>query len=420
MSLPVIKTTDTDGMLRYSYQDLAIRVSPHRRNGTKKSPVELLYQGNSILSTDANLRELRDLQTLATHADALQKHEHWHRFLVEVTKHLQEQAEIPWAPVVRNLAGYTVEKKEYLWYPTIPRGEPVAIEGDPGCGKSAVLVKLLCHLTSGARFPTLFPDHPELDFAPRRVLLFTYEDDPNSTIKPRVLINGGDPTLVDIVEGKRDPDSRAVVPMTLADLPLLQDLLTAHTPALVAFDPLQSFFGAVDMNNASETRPILDAVRNLCKAHGCTPLYIRHNGKSQRSKAIHASLGSVDITGNMRSVLSLYKDPEEPTRRILAHTKTNGPLAPSMQLQLQGATYDDVRDDGLVTVEDVRVSWDGKSDLTSDDLNAREAAPGDDPQEARCAMEQARDFLREALGGGRCRSPTSSPRPDTLVSHTAR
>jgi RecA-family ATPase len=178
-------------------------------------------------------------------------------------------------------------------------------------------------------------------------------------------------------------------------------LLKTYQPALMAFDPVQSFFGInVDMNHATDTRPILDAVRNLCKAYGCTPLYIRHNGKAQRSKAMHAALGSIDITANMRSVLALYKDPDDTQRRILAHTKTNGSWAPSMQLTLAGATLDVVLTTGLVTVEDVRVDWDGMSDLTAEDLNARECAHGNDTGEAQSALDQAREFLRDLLQDG--------------------
>ena len=38
-------------------------------------------------------------------------------------------------------------------------------------------------------------------------MLFTYEDDPHSTIRPRVELNGGDPARVEIIEGKKDPET---------------------------------------------------------------------------------------------------------------------------------------------------------------------------------------------------------------------
>ena len=168
------------------------------------------------------------------------------------------------------------------------------------------------------------------------------------------------PPVSIFMQGKRDPDTGHVLPMTLQDLEELEQLLTAHTPALLCFDPLQSYFGpGVDMNRAGDTRPVLDAVASLCAAHGCTPLYIRHNGKTQRAKAIHASLGSIDITAHMCSVLTLYKDPDERQRRILAHTKPAGRPAPSMHIKLTGAEFDVVTDDGLETIEESasRLGW---------------------------------------------------------------
>ena len=401
----MVQVIEPDGRLRYdceTIKDIAVRVALHQRNGTKRCPVELLHQGEVFLATESDLGNLRDIETLFKHASEFSKDVPWHQLFTAIGKVLPKQALKPWASVVQSLEAYTMERKEHLWYPGLPKGEPVGLDGDPGVGKSALLVKLMAHLTTGHPFPTLFPERPEQAFEPATVVLFTYEDDPGSTILPRVLINGGDPSRVQIVEGKRDPETGAVCPMTLQDVALLEDLLKQYAPALMAFDPIQSFFGpGVDMNHANDTRPILDAVRNLCKAYGCTPLYIRHNGKAQRSKALHTALGSIDITANFRSTLALYKDQNDPQRRILAQTKSNGPTAPSMQLKLVGATYDAVRDDlSIITVEDVRVDWDGLSDLTADDLNARESTHGTDMEEAQTALDEARAFLREVLSDG--------------------
>src|SRR5215212_9916272 len=56
MSIPVVAIIESDGTLRYDCgQDIAVRVLLHRRNGTKKCPVELLYQNTSVLMTESNL-----------------------------------------------------------------------------------------------------------------------------------------------------------------------------------------------------------------------------------------------------------------------------------------------------------------------------------------------------------------------------
>ena len=300
-----------------------------------------------------------------------------------------------------RLSAYTITRREYLWYPWLLKGEPCSLEGDPNVGKTSVLIKLLTYLTTGQAFPTLFPERPEADFEPATVVLFTNEDSPSKTLHPRLVLNGGDPDRVIFMEGKKDPDTGHILPMTLQDLAMLEQILVAHTPAMLAFDPMQSFLGpGVDMNAAGDTRPLLDAVASLCAAHSCTPLYIRHNGKTQRAKAIHASLGSIDISAHMRSILTLYKDPDERQRRILAHTKQAGPPAPSMNIKLTGAEFEVETDEGTETIEEVRIDWDGKNDLTSEDLNMRESMHGNDTEEANSALDQAREFLREVLKDG--------------------
>jgi hypothetical protein len=403
VSIPVQTQTEPDGTLTYLLptQDVIVRVLAHRRNGTKKCPVELFHQADLVLATDCDLRQLRDVETLYKHANTLRNGPAWHEILTTVAAELPEHALTPWTAVTKTLADYEVEQKRYLWYPWIARREPFSIEGDPNVGKTALLIKLIAHITSGASFPTLFPERPERPHFPETVLLFTYEDDPSTTLHPRLLLNGGDPSRVEIIEGKRDPATGDVCPMTLQDIPQLADLLALHHPALVCFDPMQSFLGpGVDMNKATETRPILDAIRNLCRAHDCTPCYVRHNGKTQRNKSIHAALGSIDITGNMRSSLVLFADPDEKQCRVLAHGKKNGRPAPSLNVRLEGATVDVQTATGVLTVEEVEVRWDGINEMSAEDLNARENTHGGDTEEATSALMDAREFLRTVLQDG--------------------
>jgi hypothetical protein len=155
------------------------------------------------------------------------------------------------------------------------------------------------------------------------------------------------------------------------------------------------------MNQVSDTRPVLDPITGLCRRHDCTPLFIRHAGKSAHAKAMHAGLGSIDIMAAMRCGLGLFEDPEHPQRRILAQTKTNGRRAPSMQCKLSTATHDyDLEDGEVLTVEEVRLDWDGLSALTANDLNAQQWVPPRADEEEKSALEQARAFLRELLKDG--------------------
>src|SRR5438270_13808232 len=94
MSDPIL-TIEPDGTLRYDCgADVVVRVQLHRRNGTKKCPVELLYQNVPVVSTDSNLRELRDIQSLLQHANSRSKGApiDWHDVLMSVARDLPEKA----------------------------------------------------------------------------------------------------------------------------------------------------------------------------------------------------------------------------------------------------------------------------------------------------------------------------------------
>jgi putative DNA primase/helicase len=275
----------------------------------------------------------------------------------------------------------------------------VALEGDPGIGKSSLVAKIIAHVTTGKAFPNVLENAPPpRDFVPRNVCLFTSEDDAADTLVPRILINGGDVSRVFLIDGWEQPDGAQGI-VTMQDLGLLKEALERYTPVLMVFDPVQSFFGrGVDMNHANDTRPVLDAVAALCKAHGCTPLYVRHLGKARRDKAIHAALGSIDIAGNMRSMLFLASDPNNKARRILAHSKANNaPQGQSLAYLVQSVAKDIPTPEGnTVTVEAPWLMWDGLSTLTADDL----ASPPLADEDEKPALEQAKEFLRELLAAG--------------------
>jgi putative DNA primase/helicase len=299
---------------------------------------------------------------------------------------------------VTQLSTVRPVRTEFLWKPFIPRGRPVTLEGDPGVGKSALICKIISHLSTGKAFPNVLPGTPALsDFDPVNVCLLTSEDDSGDTIRPRLEVNGADCSRVYRLEGWQTPDGEHGS-ITMQDLDLLRMAMNDYKPAMIVFDPFQAYFGKdVDMNRANQTRPVLDAVDNLCRAHNCTPLFIRHVGKSHR-EAIYAGLGSIDIAGVMRSILFLGQDTENETRRILAHAKMNGGrIGQSLAYKMVSVEYDITTDDGFITVEAPMLKWDGLSSLKANDLSMPIAS---EAYEERGVVDQAADFLRELLSDG--------------------
>src|SRR5271157_4718108 len=77
--------------------------------------------------------------------------------------------------------------------------------------------------------------------------------------------------------------------------------LAEETSAILKPDLVRLFGANVDLHRSNETRPVLDGLSKLAEAHGCAILLLRHLSKMGSGKAIHRGLGSIDLTGAVRS-----------------------------------------------------------------------------------------------------------------------
>ena len=395
-------TTAADGTLIYSWVDeVVVQLLFHKADKRGHPLVKVTFQGRLINTTHVDLLSLLDRERLHAHCMAEEEKVEWLQRFMLVADDLSTQKTNTPARIldIRWLDTVQPTRVEYLWKPYLPRGRPVGLVGDPGVGKSALVMKIAAHVTTGLAFPSLLDGVIPEDFPPRNVLFFTAEDDLADTLRPRLEANGGDAAKLGHVTS-RLRDSTTIV--TMQDLDLIGEALETHRPALLVFDPIQSFLGrAVDMNKANETRPVLDALASLCKEYDCTTLFVRHIGKAHQEKTTSLGLGSIDITANFRSVLVLGYDPDNPKgpRRILAHAKSNtARLGGSIAYKIVSSEMVFAQDDGeLLTVEAPRLDWDGASSFNAADL----MSPGmQSVEEETSALQQARVFLAEVLDDG--------------------
>ena len=77
----------------------------------------------------------------------------------------------------------------WLWYPYIPFGKVTLIQGDPGDGKSKLMLSLAALLSKGELLP--FADEEERH-EPMTIIYQTTEDDADDTVVPRFNAAGGD------------------------------------------------------------------------------------------------------------------------------------------------------------------------------------------------------------------------------------
>ena len=212
------------------------------------------------------------------------------------------------------------------------------------------------------------------------MLYLSIENSAECVLRPRFDALGGDPARFQLLKGSitgtgKDAERGAV---WLSDQQLLRAALEVTKPALVVVDPIQSYLGKeVDAHRSNETRPVLDGLAHLAEAFRCCILLVRHLSKSQTGRAIHRGLGSIDLTGAVRTELLAGTAADGTQQRAIVQIKNNlGQFGESLGYRI---------DDGIFR-------WTGKSNLTAANLFAAE--PGSDEAGA---LGEAKEFLREIL-----------------------
>ena len=106
--------------------------------------------------------------------------------VTEVKKTVQKRME-PELKLI-NMDKVEVEQIEWLFYPFIPYGKVTIIQGDPGEGKTTMVLQIIAKLTRGeAILPTVsLTDDKENAEVPVNVIYQTAEDGLGDTIKPRL------------------------------------------------------------------------------------------------------------------------------------------------------------------------------------------------------------------------------------------
>lgn len=262
-------------------------------------------------------------------------------------------------PDLLCLADVEARRVNWLWEPFIPARMLSMISGDPAAGKSFIALAVAADLSRGR-----LRDGRRVN--PASTLYLTCENPAAECLRPRFDSLGGDPAMLHLLQGTLfavdGEEQRGAV--SLADIGILDAAIATTHARLVIVDPLQSYFGAhVDLHRSNETRPVLDGLAKLADARGCAILLVRHLSKQSGGKAIHRGLGSIDLTGAVRSEMLAGSLPDDPDTRALVHIKSNvGRMGHTLGYSIDG---------------EGRFSWTGESTITAADLLAAPAVPGD-------------------------------------------
>lgn len=259
---------------------------------------------------------------------------------------------------------------EWLWYPYIPYGKITIVEGDPGKGKTTLVLKLAAVLSRGLPLPC--DDDREQE--PIHIIYQTAEDGIDDTIKPRLEKAGADCSMIRVID---ETDKE----LSMTDDRLEQAIIETGA-RLIILDPIQAYIGAtVDMHRANEIRPVLKHLGIIAEKHNCAIILIGHMNKASGSKSTYRGLGSIDIQATARSVLLVARLRDKPNIRIMAHDKSS--LAPAGD----AIGFEMTEDNGMVCI--------GPYDITIDELLSGNEGRG------KKKLDIAENFIKEYFGSNK-------------------
>lgn len=210
-----------------------------------------------------------------------------------------------------NMADIEATEVKWLWYPYIPYGKITIIQGDPGEGKTTLILNLAAMLSKGEKLP-----ESKRVSEPINIIYQTAEDGLADTVKPRLEAAKADSKRIMVIDETN-------IELSMTDI-RLETAISQTNAKMVILDPLQAYIGAsVDMHRANEIRPVMKHLADVAQKYQCAIVLIGHMNKSINMKSSYRGLGSIDIPASARSVLLVGRIKDNPTIRVMAQIKSS-------------------------------------------------------------------------------------------------
>ena len=210
-----------------------------------------------------------------------------------------------------KLSEIQAEEVKWLWFPMIPYGKLTIVQGDPGDGKTTLILNIAAKLSKGEGL-----DENMKPTEPMNIIYQTAEDGLADTVKPRLEMAGADCERIMVIDESEKS-------LSMIDERLEEAIIKTNAKLLI-LDPIQAYLGGgMDMNRANEARDMTKKLGALAEKYKCAIVLIGHMNKASGNKAAYRGMGSIDFFAVARSVLLVGRVEGEPNIRAVVQIKNN-------------------------------------------------------------------------------------------------
>lgn len=306
---------------------------------------------------------------------------------------------------IEIMRGTNIEEQPitWLWHGWLPKGKLTLLAGAGGTGKSTIAFSLAATVSNGGNWPD-----GKLCNEQGNVLIWSSEDDPADTIKPRLMAMSADHQRIGVITGAINEKGQREAFDPSRDMDNLREAVNKIGGVkLFIIDPIVTAVTG-DMNKANDVRRALQPIVDFAAEMDCAVLGITHFAKNTQGKrSDERVIGSVAFKDFARMVLTAAKD-EETNLRAFTRPKSN------ISVDEGGFFY--TIEPVMVTdrIEATRIKWgefiQGSARSILADIEGDDTQPMHKPKR-QGPREHAKDFIRDTL--------TRGPLPIQLVKDMA-
>lgn len=192
------------------------------------------------------------------------------------------------------MSNYKPRAQPYLWEGMIPLNALTCVSGAGGSGKTTLVVDLMSRTTTGEL-------EGDLLGIPTNVLYCTFENDPHTSLAPKLKAAGADNSRFFILGKKQG-----------FKLPSHLPQLTAHVEAtntkVIVLDPLMAFMDQKrSVNNYGYVQDALNEVMAECNKLGVTVIGVSHVTKGAKNPEADSQVGSIAFSTTARCLVMVGK-----------------------------------------------------------------------------------------------------------------